>query len=70
MIQVKNSLKDFKQETLYLRKDSKIPVPGDLNQINAIIIYDLLLLKIKANSFIVDWQLQETEVSEVNKPLF
>ena len=69
MIQTKKTLKDFKQETLYLSEDSQIPVPGDSNQLNVFAIYDLLLVKIKAYSFIVDWQLQEIEVPEVNKPL-
>jgi nucleoside-specific outer membrane channel protein Tsx len=69
MIQTNNSFKDSKQETLYLSEDSQISVPGDSNQINVFAIYDLLLVKIKAYSFIVDWQLQEIELPEVNKSL-
>ena len=68
MIQSKYSLMDFKQENLYLHDDSQIPVTGDLNQKNGSRFNDHLFLKIEAYSFIVDWQLQDTEMPDGNKP--
>jgi hypothetical protein len=67
MIHIQNSLTDFKLETLYLREDSQIPVPGDSFQIKRFGDYDLLLLKIKACPFIVDWQLTDIEQTAVFK---
>ena len=69
MIQTDNSLSDFKIETLYLREDSQISVPGDSCQIKGSGSYDLLLLKINACPFIVDWQLSEIEQTTVSNPL-
>ncbi len=68
MIQTTYSLTDFKQETLYVREDSQIPAPVDSTQSKTNKLYRLLMLNIKAYSFIVDWQLSEIEHSEVDKP--
>ena len=68
MIQKQNSLPDFKQETFYLPEDSQIPVSGDATQRMTFEYYDLLIMRIKTYSFIVDWQLPGVEKLEVNMP--
>jgi len=65
MILAKDSLYDVKQDTFFL--DSQIPVPGDSISINAPGFQDFLFLKITSDSFIVDWQLQETEQPDIDK---
>ena len=67
-MQIKNSYTDKKQKPHYMREDSRNPVSGDSNQIKGFGSYDLHFLKIEAYSFIVDWQLQDAEMPEVNKP--
>jgi len=64
MIQSKYSLMDFKQENLYLHDNSQFPVTGDSNQIKGFRFIDHRFLKIEAYSFIVDWQLHDTEIPE------
>ena len=68
MNQAKYSHTDFKQETLFLREDSQIPIPGDSTQSKTSELYELLNLNFKTYSFIVDWQLSEIEFSKVDKP--
>jgi len=67
MIQNKNSFKGFKQESIYQCEDSQIPFPKDSIQTKGFGFYDLLLIKIKACPFIVDWELYEIEQSTVDK---
>lgn len=67
MIQKQNSLPDFKQETSYLRADSQISVTGVSIPKRAYVFYNQLILRIKTDSFIVDWQLPEMEQLEVDK---
>ena len=68
MIQKQNSLSDFKQETVYLPEDSQIPVSGDKTQRKAYEFYDLIFMRIKTYSFIVDWQLPGIEELKVDIP--
>ena len=68
MIQKQNSLSDFKQGSVYLPEDSKIPVFGYSTQRKDYEFYDLIFMRIKTYSFIVDWQLPEIEQLEVEIP--
>ena len=68
MIQKQNSHSDFKQKTVFLPEDSQIPVSGDTTQRKAYEFYDLILMRIKTYSFIVDWQLPGIEELEVDLP--